>query len=87
MPLEYAKDIQFKNGLIYLFMPMKNPELEGLEARFLIYDENGSLLKHYVFMMDEKISLLYDFTVSADNTVYFAEVMNARVLSFKPEVD
>lgn len=87
MPLEYAKDIQYKNGMIYLFMPMKNPDVEGLEARFLIYDENGSLLKHYVFNKDEKESYLYDFAVDTDHTVYFAEVMNARVLSFKPDFE
>jgi hypothetical protein len=86
-PLEYAKDIQHKNGLIYLFMPIKHPDREGLEARFLIYNKNGSLLSHYVFKPDEKETILYDFTVDEENVVYFVDVMNARVLSFDPEIE
>ncbi|MDZ7806276.1 MAG: hypothetical protein U5K71_04080 [Gracilimonas sp.] len=85
-PLEYAKEIQYKNGMVYLFMPIKHPDREGLEARFLIYDEEGSLLSHFIFEPDERETILYDFTVDEDNTVYFADVMNARVLSFDPEI-
>lgn len=85
MPLEYAQEMQVRNGLIYLFMPKPHPGAENLDFRMLVYNSKGKLLKHYVFVDPKQESFLYDFMIN-NNKVYFIDVMKARVLSFPSEV-
>lgn len=87
MPLEYAREIKILNGLIYLFMPKPDPGALDLDFRMLIYNSDGELLKHYLFVDPEDESFLYDFTVGNDNNIYFIDVMKSKILTFFPEVE
>lgn len=86
MPLKYARELKVHDDLIYLYMPKPHPEAD-LDFRMLVYDSNGELLKHYVFVDNENESFLYDFAISEDNHIYFIDVMSAEILRFSPDRD
>lgn len=86
MPLEYAREMQIHDDLVYLFLPKPHPEAVGLDFRMLVYRSDGELLKHYVFEDPDNGSFLYDFAIGNDNNIYFIDVMSSQILRFSPEI-
>lgn len=87
LPLRYAYEMKIHDNLIYLFMPKPDPDASELDVRMLVYDSDGELLKHYVFVDPEDEFFLYDFTIGNDNNIYFIDVMNSKILNFLPDVE
>lgn len=86
-PLEYAKSIEVKNDLTYVFMPKIGIEGNLPESRIIVFDLNGDLKNQYVFTDQTNTSFLYDMAIDDKNMIYLIDIMNARVLSFDPEIE
>lgn len=85
VPLNYAKDVHVKNGLIYIYMPKPIPSVENLDSQLLVFNSDGEFLKHYIFQDPENESFLYDFAIAEDNSIYLIDIMNARVLRLQSD--
>lgn len=85
VPLKYAKDIQVKNGLIYIYMPKPTPAVENLDSQLLVFNSDGEFLKHFIFQDPENKSFLYDFVIAEDDSIYLIDIMNARVLRLQSD--
>lgn len=87
LPLRYAQDIKIHDDLIYLFMPKPDRSATELDFRILVYNSNGEVLKHYVFVDPKNEYFFYDFAMIGDNTIYLMDILRAKVLKFIPDVD
>lgn len=86
-PLEYAKEMQVKNEHVYIFMPKIGIEGNLPESRIIVFDLNGDLKNQFVFTDEASTSFLYDMVIDDKNMIFLIDVMNARVLSFDPEIE
>lgn len=87
MPLEYAQEMKIHDDLIYLFLPKPDPGATELDFIMLVYNSDGELLKHYVFVDPKNESFLYDFTIGNSNNIYFIDIMKSEILKFSPNID
>lgn len=86
MPLKFAREMKLHDDLIYLFLPKPYGAVD-LDFRMLVYNTNGELLKHYVFLDVTNEVFLFDFAISDDGYIYFVDVMNAEILRFTPGIE
>ena len=83
IPLAFARNMKLLDDLIYLFLPKPFGAVD-LDFRMLVFNTNGELLKHYVFLDETNEAFLFDFTISDDGNINFVDVMNAEILRFTP---
>ena len=86
-PLQYAKDVQVKNGLLYIFIPKQGLDPNLPDSQLLIYDLQGELKKQLVFTDPQREHFLYDMMIDHKNTIYLIDIMNAQVLRYKAELN
>jgi len=86
-PLEYAKEMQVKNDLIFIFMPKLGIDGKLPESRILVFDLKGDMINQFVFTDEVNSSFFYDMMIDDKNMIFLIDVMNARVLSFDPEIE
>jgi len=87
LPLRYAQGIKIHDNSIYLFLPKPDLSATELDFRMLVYNSNGELLKHYVFVDPKNESFFYDFAMSSDNNIYLIDVMRSKIVKFIPDIE
>jgi len=87
LPLRYAQDIKIHDDLIYLFMPKPDRSATELDFRILVYNLNGELQKHYVFVDSNSEYFFYDFAMSSDKNIYLMDIMKSEISKFSPVIE
>ncbi len=83
LPLEYFHIMRVRNNRIHLFNVKHAESGEGLDTRIMVYDMNGSLVKHYVYSDPNNEAFIGMMAVSDEDDFFFID-SNARILKYSP---